>query len=66
MYAWNDSKCSEVTTLNTFSVVFFIVKLKSNKGYVKDDHDQTCIDFNECKQGTHSCHAESQVLILYF
>jgi len=34
------------------------------QGYIKDDHDQSCIDFDECEQGTHTCHAESQVLIL--
>ena len=32
------------------------------QGYIKDDHDQSCIDFDECEQGTHTCHAESQVL----
>ena len=31
------------------------------QGYIKDDHDQSCIDFDECEQGTHTCHAESQV-----
>ena len=32
------------------------------QGYIKDDHDQSCIDFDECEQGTHTCHAESQDL----
>ena len=31
------------------------------QGYIKDDHNQHCIDFDECEQGTHTCHAESQV-----
>ena len=33
-------------------------------GYVKDDHDQSCIDYDECEGNTHSCHIQSKELRL--
>ena len=29
-------------------------------GYVKDDKDQSCIDYDECEGNTHSCHIQSK------